>query len=340
MMAQQLGFADAFLSDKAGQNRRLARIGALIDWRALEALLPGAVTSSGPGRPAYPPLAMLKALLLAQWYQLSDPGLEEAMADRISFRHFCGFALDEVTPDETTFCRFRSSLAESGRAEALMAELDRQLGRKGFLVKEGTMIDATLIEAHAARPPVVKTPVESVESAAEPPVDPLLSIAQPTDRLVDRDARFTKKGSLTVYGYKAHVGVDVGSGLIRRAILTPANINDTTPADDLIMGDEAAIYADKAYDQRERRAALTARGVKDRIMHRANKHHPLLPFWKARRNRLISSVRSAVERTFGTWKRSYGWTSMRYIGLTANAVDLQLKAIAFNLRRAEKLAAA
>ncbi len=106
------------------------------------------------------------------------------------------------------------------------------------------------------------------------------------------------------------------------------------------MGDEAAIYADKAYDQRERRAALTARGVKDRIMHRANKHHPLLPFWKARRNRLISSVRSAVERTFGTWKRSYGWTSMRYIGLTANAVDLQLKAIAFNLRRAEKLAAA
>ena len=60
MMAQQLGFADAFLSDKAGQNRRLARIGALIDWRALEALLPGAVTSSGPGRPAYPPLAMLK----------------------------------------------------------------------------------------------------------------------------------------------------------------------------------------------------------------------------------------------------------------------------------------
>jgi len=105
------------------------------------------------------------------------------------------------------------------------------------------------------------------------------------------------------------------------------------------MGDEAAVYADMAYDARARRLALKARGVKDRIMHRPNKHHPELPRWKARRNRLIASVRSAVERTFGTWKRSYGWRSMRYIGLAANAVDLQLKTIAFNLRRAEKLSA-
>lgn len=337
-MAQQLGFADAFLADKAGQNRRLARIAGLVDWRALEALLPGAAAGGGPGRPAYRPLAMFKALLLAQWYQLSDPGLEEAMADRISFRRFCGFALDEVTPDETTFCRFRLSLAEGGRAQALMAELDRQLGQRGFLIKEGTMIDATLIEAHAARPPGSKVPQDQAGDGANTPMDQTLAVAPPA--VVDPDARFTRKGSRTVYGYKAHVGVDAGSGLIRRAILTPANINDTTPADDLIMGDEAAIYADKAYEKRERRQALKARGVKDRIMHRANKHHPVLPFWQTQRNKLISKVRSAVERTFGTWKRSYGWTTMRYIGLTANAVDLQLKAIAFNLRRAEKLAAA
>lgn len=335
-MAQQLGFADAFLADKAGRNRRLTRIAELIDWRSLETLLPGAVANSGPGRPAYRPLAMFKALLLAQWYQLSDPGLEEAMADRISFRHFCGFALDEVTPDETTFCRFRLSLAETGRAEALMAELDRQLDGKGFLVKEGTMIDATLIEAHAARPPMAKPGDELAIGPAGTGTDQALGATE--QLLVDPDARFTRKGGLTVYGYKAHVGVDVGSGLIRRAILTPANVNDTTPADDLVMGDEAAIYADKAYEKRERREALKARGIKDRIMHRANKHQPVLPFWKVRRNTLISLVRCAVERTFGTWKRSYGWTSMRYIGMAANAVDLQLKAIAFNLRRAEKLA--
>ncbi len=200
-MAQQLGFADAFLAGKAGQNRRLACIAELIDWCALEVLLPGAMARSGPGRPAYRPLAMFEALLLAQWYQLSDPGLEEAMADRISFRHFCGFALDEATPGETTFCRFRLSLAEAGRAEALMSELDRQLRGKGFRVKEGTMIDATLIEAHAARPPVAKAAAGPVDGEVKAPADPAHPATQPTQRrLIDPDARFTRKGSNTVYG--------------------------------------------------------------------------------------------------------------------------------------------
>jgi transposase, IS5 family len=337
-MAKQLGFADAFLADKAGQNRRLARIGELIDWAAMEALLPGGGATGGPGRPAYRPLAMFRALLLAQWYQLSDPALEEALADRISFRHFCGFGLDEATPDETTFCRFRASLSAGGRASALMAELDRQLGRRGLLVKEGTMIDATLIEAHAARPPLAGEPTAGEDEAADRPAPANRQITE--HRLIDADARFAKKGGQTVYGYKAHIGVDLGSGLIRRAILTPANINKSTPADDLIMGDEKAIYADKAYEKRERREALKARGIKDRIMHRAHKYEPKLPFWKARRNRLIAGIRCAIERTFGTWKRSYGYSTVRYLGLAANAVDLQLKAIAFNLRRAAVLEAA
>jgi IS5 family transposase len=322
-MGGQLGFAEAFLADKAGQNRRLARIDALIDWCALEALLPSAPT--GPGRPSYPALAMFKALLLAQWYRLSDPALEEALADRISFRRFCGFALDAVTPDETTFCRFRSELAQKGHGEQLMAELDRQLGCRGFLVKEGTMIDATLIAAQASRP-----------SGAAP------SQLQPGEQstAVDPDAAFAKQGDKTVYGYKAHVAVDRGSGLIRRAILTPANVHDTTPADTLVMGDERAVYADKAYATHARRKALKARGIKDRIMHRPNKHHPQLPHWQARRNALIRPIRAAIERTFGTWKRGYGYTCVRYFSLAANAIELQLKCIAFNLRRAAALAAA
>ena len=399
----QLGFADAFLAGKAGQNRRLSRIEGLIDWSALATVLPRAA-SSGPGRPAYAPLAMFKALLLAQWYQLSDPALEEAMADRISFRRFCGFALDEVTPDETTFCRFRQALAHEGRADRLMAELDRQLGQRGFLVKEGTMIDATLIEAHAARPPFQPAVVPPSEPPSEPSFEPSFEpVAPPSepprDRVattaagvpptgldhatppappapqphpiaapsavlpaastaaapatppttppatrtpgrsrVDPDARFARKGGKTVFGYKAHVAVDVGSGLIRRACLTPANINDTTPADGLVMGDERAVYADMAYATHARRRALKARGIKDRILHRPNKHHPKLPRLQARRNALIRPIRLAVERTFGTWKRSYGYRCVRYVSLAANAVELQLKAIAYNLRRVEVLA--
>ena len=144
-MSGQLGFAEAFLAAKAGQNRRLERILEVLDWWPFEVLLRPLATGGGPGRPSYPVLAMFKAMLLAQWYQLSDPALEEALADRISFRRFCGFALDAMTPDETTLCRFRHALAAAGLGEALMAELDRQLGCRGFLVKEGTMIDATLM---------------------------------------------------------------------------------------------------------------------------------------------------------------------------------------------------
>lgn len=336
-MAHQLGFAEAFLADKAGQNRRLARIAGLIDWSAFDALLPTAALP-GPGRPSYPALAMFKALLLAQWYQLSDPALEEALADRLSFRRFCGFALDAVTPDETTFCRFRLALAEKGRGERLMAELDRQLGHRGFLVKEGTMIDATLIEAQAARPSA--DPAARNAPAHEPAAASHGGAPPEQGRLADPDARFAKQGDKTVYGYKAHVAVDRGSGLIRRAVLTPANVHDTGPADGLVMGDERAVYADKAYATHARRRALKARGIKDRIMHRPNKHHPQLPYWQARRNALIRPIRAAIERTFGTWKRGYGYTRVRYFSLAANAIELQLKAIAFNLRRAAVLAAA
>jgi transposase, IS5 family len=241
----QLGFAEAFLAAKAGQNRRLDKIDAAIDWARLEAILRPLAPSSGPGRPPYPALAMLKAMLLAQWYQLSDPALEEALADRISFRRFCGFALEAVTPDETTCCRFRNALAEARLGQALMAELDRQLGARGFLVREGTMIDATLIEAQAARPRedrVNETP-ESIE-----PVPPR----------VDADAAFAKKDGTTAYGYKAHVAVDRGSGLIRRATMTPANVHDSRMADGLVMGDEKAVYADMAYVTRGARASRPA----------------------------------------------------------------------------------
>jgi IS5 family transposase len=263
---------------------------------------------------------MFRAQLLAQWYQLSDPALEEALADRISFRRFCGFALDAATPDETTIWRFRDALAAGGVGEALLAELDRQLGAGGFLVKEGTMIDATLIEAQAARP--------RDDRVNGPPAP-----GQTAEPRVDPDAAFTRKGDKTVYGYSAHVAVDRGSGLIRRARLTPANVHDSREADGLVMGDERAIYADKAYASHARRAALRSRGIKDRIMHRPNKHHRELPRWQRRRNVLISAARATIERTFGTLKRSYGYRRVRYFSLAANAIELQLKCLAFNLRR-------
>jgi IS5 family transposase len=237
----------------------------------------------------------------------------------LSFRRFVGLALDEAAPDHSTISRFRKQLARHDLSAALFEELHRQLDDKGLIVRQGTLIDASLVAAQASKPLFGKAGGKVSGST------------------VDQDASWTRRGNKTHFGYKAHIAVDQGSGLIRRRLLTPAAVNDTVPADDLIIGDEVAVYADKAYDSHARRARLKAAGIKNRIMHRPNKHHPVASFWQARHNRLITPIRAAVEGLFGTMKRSYGYRRVRYFSLTANAVHFDLLCIAINLRRAEVL---
>lgn len=315
----QRGFAEAFLPAGFGRNARLERIALLIDWTPLEALV-RQVRPGTAGRPPYRAVAMLRALLLQQWYGLSDPGLEEALSDRVSFRRFCGLALEEPTPDETTLCRFRLALVEAGLGDALFAEVSRQLDAAGLMVKAGTLIDASLVQAAVRRPPDGSSP-RGQESRS--PHDP--------DANWTRTARGTKR----FFGYKVHVGVDRGSGLIRSRAVTPAKVYESEVADDLVMGDERAVYADKAYEKRARRAALKARGIKDRIQHRRVRGQPALPRWQTVRNTLIGRVRTAVERTFSELKRGpYGFVRMRYRGLARCRLHVDLAAIAYNLRRA------
>lgn len=309
------GFTEAFLGPGVGMNRRLERIDALISWDRVEDLL--APTRSHLGSKGYPALSLFKALLLQQWHTLSDPGLEEALQDRLSFRRFCGFSLADATPDETTFVRFRQALAGRDLSGALFEEINRQLDSRGLVVRSGTLIDATLVAAQVSRPPG--------RSGESSPTDP--------------EATWTRRGRQGYFGYKAHVAVDQGSSLIRGAELTTAKVSDTAVADRLVQGDERAVYADRAYDDKARRRRLKAAGIKDRIMHRANKHHPELPRLQRRRNQLISPIRAAVERTFGTLKRSYGYRRVRYRGLDRNGSHLFLLCIAVNLRRAEVLTA-
>jgi len=311
---QDLG--EAWLSPKLGRNVRLERIARAFDWSSVERLV-SEVYAARSGRPSWPPLLMVKALLLQQWYGLSDPGLEEALGDRLSFRRFVGLMLDEGSPDHSTLSRFRKVLRERGLDRRLFEEIERQLGARGLLVRSGTLMDATLVEADVKKP--------GGPSGTRSPTDP--------------DADWKRKGGKSVLGYQAHVGVDQGSGLIRRAELTSAKVNESLVADQLICGDEKAVYADRAYEHKQRRARLKAAGVKDRIMHRGHKHQAALPRWQARRNRLISPIRAAVERTFGTLKRTYGYRRVRYRSLAANRLQFFMLCIAFNLRRAETLLA-
>lgn len=311
----QFSFADALVTVGRGSGR-LGKLSSLVKWYRFEKVLKPVASRAETGRPAYAPLVMFKALLLQRLYGLSDLELEDALYDRLSFRHFCDLALDGAVPDHTTLCRFRNRLVETGLLEKLFAELDRQIDAAGLILRRGTMLDATVIETSAAaRPP------REEDGTAGPSRD--------------TDAAFTRrKGkSGSHYGYKAHVGVDEGSGIIRRVVTTPANVNDTVPADGLICGDEGRVLADSAYHTHARERALKAVGIGCGLMRRPNRHHPRLKPAAQRFNRAVSLRRAAVETTFATLKRRMGLDTIRYVGLVKAAGQVLMAALAFNMRR-------
>ena len=153
----------------------------------------------------------------------------------------------------------------------------------------------------------------------------------------DPEAAWTRRGPRSHFGYKVHLGVDEDTGVVRRAVLTPANVAESEVADALVSGDEEAVYADKAYESTPRRQWLQSQGIKDRIMHRSHKHQPALPYWQQRRNDLIAPRRALVEKVFGTLKRSYRYQRVRYRGVGRNTVELWFKLMAYNLRKADTL---
>jgi transposase, IS5 family len=334
MAAEQMSLAAAFLDPRMGLRGKLKALSEIIDWAPLAALATR-VRPGEEGRPPYPALPMLKALYLASLYDLSDPGLEEALIDRVSFRLFCGFSLEDRTPDETTLLRFRHDCVAAGVLEAAFAEVNRQLDARGLLVKKGTLMDATIIAAASARPPHKKQ--DRAEAGAEAAARPVPN-APPAAR--EPGASFTRKGGKSYFGYRLHIGVDQGSGLVRRLALTPAHVNESCVADALLCGDETAVYADKGYESKTRRAALKARGIKDRIMHRSHKNQTALPFWQARRNALIARRRAPVERVFASMKRLHGRSRMRYCAFHHNLADMIRAITTYNLRRAVSLAGA
>jgi len=314
-MVTQLGFGDLVVSGQHSRRRdQLAEIDGLIDWSGVEALLRKA-RAVRSGRPPYPPLVLFKALLLQRWYGLSDEALEDALCDRLSFRRFVGLGLEEAIPDASTLCRFRVSLAARDLGDALFAAVGHSLDAAGLLVRQGTLIDASLIPA----------------AAAEPRRQP----GGGTSR-VDPEAEWAKKGSKATFGFKLHIAVDQGSGLVRAARLTRARVADCTIGPELVQGDEGAVYADMGYDSATMRDRLGRAGIANAVMKRPNRYHRLETADKER-NAAIGRIRGRVEGVFGTLKRSYRRHRLLYIGLDRNRLDLLLTLIAMNLKRARTL---
>ena len=289
----------------AGRERTTSSLDALaslIDWSPVAVLLDPLYPAT-KGEPAWPPLAMFKALLLSIWYDLSDVKLAEALDDRASFRRFCGFSANEATPERTAFVRFRRLLALHKLDRTLFATVTMQPKAKAVTVKTGTLVDATIIA-----------------SASED----------------DDEARWVKhKGKRAVHGFKAHVGADADTALVEEVSITSANINDGKAGPGALPENPGEVFADSAYRGNHFRNAVRAKGGIPRIvatgMWGRNEAETLrkLREW----NQPIHRVRARIEKIFGTWKRCYGLRRMRWRGLAKAAVQVHLTAIAYNLKR-------
>jgi len=307
-----MGFADVVLEGLGSTrtSKLLSRLDAATPWDTLAhpiKQLPE-YKDHGAGRPPWEPVMMLKCLMLAKWFNLSDPGLEEALLDRISFRKFVGLSFSDATPDETTFVKFRKRLREAKLDDYLFQSVVKHLDSQGFLVREGTMVDATIIEQSTG------AKNDDGESSR------------------DEDASFTKKHGKTYHGYKAHIACDL-SGVITEYKVTTAKVHDSKCIDDLVEDEEQVVYADSAYSSKDRRDALRSRGVIDGIVYKRTRGQSELYDWQERWNGLVSKLRSRVEHPFAMMKHQLGYRKVRYRGLERNGFDVCLMLMACNLKR-------
>jgi len=331
------GFADYFIDQRRYTNQFLDKINELVDWESIEKVLNKKYrkTASADGRPAYPSLPMFKLLLLQRWYGLSDPGLEEAVNDRISFIRFSGFSISSSLPDHSTICRFRNALLELDLFEKLFQEINGQLEKKGILVRKsnGAILDATIVESSRRPRKVIEViPEDRKEEEHTPSL-----IFPPVIYSDDLDAMWLKKGKKAYYGYKAHICVDAQDGFILGGHVTPANVADVTEFRRLLgeshLVKDIPVFADKGYSSAKNRTLLEENGYIDGIMHKAARGKPLT-FVERLINRFISSVRYKIEQGIGTLKRGYHFSRMRYIGITKGNMELTLTAMTFNLKKA------
>jgi IS5 family transposase len=313
---ESMGFVDAAVDGLGGPRTAamLERLGAATPWETVAApiLALPEYNNTGAGRPPWCPVLMLRCLMLAKWFNLSDPGLEEALQDRISFRKFVGLSFTDRTPDETTFVEFRARLRGAQIHDHIFDAVVEHIRGQGLLVREGTMVDATIIEAPRGRPRPDGT----------------------TTR--DQDASFTSKHGVPHHGYKGHIGADL-SGIITDYRFGTAKEHDSRHIDDLTMHEKKLVLADSAYSDKGRRAELRARGVIDGICHKRNRGQTRLHPYQERWNRLVARLRARVEHPTAMMKQQLGYRRVRYRGKDRNAFDFAMTLTACNIKKSLSL---
>ena len=300
-MADQLSFASLDFASKKKRTKRdvfLAEMGTIVPWPKLEALIEPHYPKLGPqgGRRPFPLPVMLRIYCLQQWYNLSDPGAEEALYDIQSMRAFAGLELGrDAIPDETTILNFRHLLERHELTKAIFESVAAHLAAKGQLLLGGTFVDATLIAAS----PSTKN--------KEQKRDPQMSSS--------------KKGNQWYFGMKAHIGVDAKSGLVHTAGVTTGKVHDAKVMDNLIREDDTAVYGDKGYASDAKKAAAEEAGVLWAVKEKAKPGRDLTKRQRAR-NRRFGKVRAKVEHVFRVLKCQFGYRKVRYRGIAKNGAQV------------------
>ena len=276
----------------------------------------GGGSAAGGGRPHWPVVTMLKVVMLQKWFALSDPMAEEMLKDRISFRRFVGLSFDDATPDHSTICLFRKRLRDRGHGSTLFDKALELLRAKGLVMTEGTLIDATIIEA----------PRGSTSGRGD------------GSKTTDPCASKTAKAGRGYHGYRAHVAADA-NGIVTDFVYDTASVSEHTHFDHLARDETKAVYADSGCRSKDRVAKLGARGVFAGICHRRVRGQAELSAEQKAFNRAVSKVRAFVEHPFAWIKRMSG-ARARYRGCVRNAVDFALAAVAYNFRRSFSVKAA
>jgi IS5 family transposase len=282
----------------------LDEMNLVVPWGELVSLIAPHAPEPGAkgGRPPFAVETMLRIHFLQQWFNLSDPAMEEALYDTPMFREFAGLdAGEDRLPDESTILRFRHLLEAHNLSLQILATVNATLAAKGLLLKSGTVVDATLIAA----------PSSTKNSSGER----------------DPEMHQTKKGNQWHFGMKAHIGVDADSGLVHTVVGTAANVNDVTQAHALVHGEEIHVLADAGYQGVDKRAKTQGIDVNWLVAMRPGKRKTLdkstsLGAILEQLEQAKARMRAKVEHPFRVIKRQFGYVKVRYRGLAKNTGQL------------------
>ena len=313
----QLSFSDAEHAGKRKRTRReifLAEMEQVVPWQSLLALLEPHYPKAGRGRHPYAMETMLRIHLLQQWYALSDPAMEEALYEIASLRQFARLSLLDAIPDETTILNFRHLLEQHHLATRMLEAINGHLVGKGLMLRQGTIVDATIIAAPSS--------TKNKSGTRDP------------------EMHQTKKGNQWYFGMKAHIGVDRESGLVHTMVATAANVADVTQTANLLHGQEDRVFADAGYLGADKREDLVDRPIDWNIAGRRSTIKAMpegeLKSVSELLEHLIAKVRSRVEHPFRVVKRQFGYNKVRYRGLAKNGAQLNLLFALSNLWMARK----